>query len=128
MSKKKVRKSVDELIGECFLFLGETQMLGKFLKDAASLFELYHYEDDNDWVHAEVGGDQENVDNIRIVRTVYLMSKIASFHAGKLCSLSCTFPDLWKKIEKAAEDGRDNVPENKESTHEEYQECKRAIS
>lgn len=93
------------------MFLGETKMLGKFLKDAASLFELYHYEDDNDWVHAEVGGDQENVDNIRIVRTVYLMSKIAAFHAGKLCSLSCTFPDLWKKIEKAAEDGRNDGPD-----------------
>lgn len=108
---KKERKTVEELIGECFVYLGEHKLLMNFLRDIAPLFQLYCYEDEDDWVEKEVGGDQENVDNIRIARTIYLMSKIAHFQAGKLCSLNMQYPDLWKKIEKKVEDGRVHGPD-----------------
>lgn len=72
----------------------------QFLKDVIPLVELYDVEEDDDWVEKEVGGDIENVRNIRLIRTVYLMSKIAEFHAGKLCMINIEFKNLWKRIEK----------------------------
>ena len=74
-----------------------------FLRDIIPLFELYDVEDENDWVKNAVGEEDER--NVRLVRTVYLMSKIAEFHAGKLCSLKIHFKDLWQRMEKEGMDG-----------------------
>lgn len=69
-----------------------------FLRDIIPLFELYDVEDEDDWVKEAVG--EENERNVRLIRTVYLVSRIAEFHAGTLCSIKMNFKDLWKKMEK----------------------------
>jgi hypothetical protein len=72
----------------------------QFLQDIVPLVELYNVDEDDDWVEKAVGGDIENVRNVRLIRTVYLISKLAEFHAGKLCMINIEFKNLWKRIEK----------------------------
>lgn len=74
--------------------------LTSFLRDIIPLFELYDVEDEDDWVEKTVGGDAENVRTIRLIRTVYLVSRIAEFHAGKLCTINVNFKNLWQKMQK----------------------------
>lgn len=71
------------------------------MRDIIPLFELYDVEDEDDWVENAVG--KENERNVRLVRTVYLVSRIAEFHAGKLCNLKIKFPNLHNKMEKLNE-------------------------
>ncbi len=80
-----------------------------FLRDIIPLFELYDVEDEDDWVKDKVGGDEENVRNVRLIRTVYLVSKIAASHAGKLCVINANFKDLWKKMEKAGAETKEEL-------------------
>lgn len=83
-----------------FLELWDCEQNIQFLKDIIPLFELYDVDDENDWVEKKVGGDEENVRTIRLIRTVYLISRIAEFHAGRLLRIRSEFKDLWKKMEK----------------------------
>lgn len=83
-----------------FLELWDCEQNIQFLKDIIPLFELYNVDDENDWVEKKVGGDEENVRTIRLIRTVYLISRIAEFHAGRLLRIRSEFKDLWKKMEK----------------------------
>lgn len=69
-----------------------------FLREIIPLFELYDVEDETDWVKDEVG--EENERNVRLIRTVYLMSRIAEFHTDRLCTLKIKFRDLWRRMEK----------------------------
>lgn len=72
----------------------------EFLKDIIPLFDLYDVSDEDDWVKEKIGNDEENLRTVRLIRTVYLVSKIAYFHASKMCSINVEFKDLWKKMEK----------------------------
>jgi hypothetical protein len=81
-----------------FLELLDCQKLTSFLRDIIPLFELYDVEDEDDWVKKAVG--EENERNVRLIRTVYLMSKIAENHAGILASIKINYKDLWKRLEK----------------------------
>lgn len=93
MAKKK---SIEDEINDFLNDWGCKEMIA-FLRDIIPLFELYDVEDENDWVKQKVGEEDER--NVRLIRTVYLVSKIAEFHAGKLCSLKMRYKDLWKKME-----------------------------
>lgn len=89
----------DEIIAFYDLWNGDT--LCDFLRDTIELFSLYDMDDESDWVADEVG--DENVRNVRLVRTVYLMSRIAEKHAGKLARVKSEFKALHKRMEKLAE-------------------------
>jgi len=69
-----------------------------FLRDIIPLFELYDVEDEDDWVADAVGNENER--NVRLIRTVYLISRVAEFHAGTLASIKINFRDLYKRMEK----------------------------
>ena len=94
---KKKKKTLEEEINE-FLGYWDANKMCDFLRDVIPLFELYDLEDEGDWVTDAVGEEDER--NVRLIRTVYLVSRIAEFHAGKLCEIKMTFKDLWKKMEK----------------------------
>lgn len=94
MTKKK---TLEEEINE-FLQTWDCEQLTSFLRDIIPLFELYDVEDEDDWVKDAVGTDNER--NVRLIRTVYLVSRIAEFHAGKLCSIKMNFKNLWQRMEK----------------------------
>lgn len=113
MAKKK---TVEQEIND-FLELWDCKQQIAFLRDIIPLFELYDVEDEDDWVENKVGGDQENVRTVRLIRTVYLVSKMCEFHAGKFCRMNIEFKNLWKKMEKSGLDKGDNHgQENKETT------------
>jgi len=93
----KKKKTIEQEINE-FLESWDCKQQIAFLRDIIPLFELYDVEDENDWVKEAVGESNER--NVRLIRTVYLVSKIAEFHAGKLCSIKMNFKDLFKRLEK----------------------------
>jgi len=72
--------------------------MSAFLRDIIPIFELYDVDGEDDWVADAVG--DENTQNVRLIRTVYLVSRIAEFHAGKLCSISIKFKDIYRRLEK----------------------------
>lgn len=93
----KKKKDLNVELAE-FLAEWDSQHLTSFLREAIQLFELFDIEDDHDWVIDQVG--QENAQNVRIIRTAYLISRIAEFHAGKLCTIKVRFKNLWERLEK----------------------------
>lgn len=72
--------------------------MSAFLRDIIPLFELYDVEQEDDWVADAVG--DEDTRNVRLIRTVYLISRIAEFHAGKLASMKIRFRDIHRRMEK----------------------------
>lgn len=94
----KKKKSVQEEINE-FLQVWDFDQMADFLRNVIPLIELYDVEPNNDWVKDAVQGDEENIETIRIIRTVYLVSKIAKDHAAKLAFINIHFKDLRKKME-----------------------------
>lgn len=91
------KKFIEEEI-ELFLEIWGCKEMVSFLKDIIPLFELYDVDEEEDWVRDKVGED--NLKNVRLIRTVYLMSKIAETHGGKLAILKVNFKDLYKRLEK----------------------------
>ena len=91
------KKSIEEDINS-FLEKWDCEQLTKFLRDITPLFELYDVDQEEDWVKEEVG--EENERNVRLIRTVYLVSRIAEFHSGALASIRVSFPRMWERMEK----------------------------
>ena len=104
---RKKRTIEDEI--NSFLETWDCKQQIAFLRDIIPLFELYDVEDEDDWVKDKVGGDDENVRNVRLIRTVYLVSRICAFHAGKMVAINCAFKDLWKKMEKHGAETKDEL-------------------
>lgn len=94
----KQKKTVEDQINEAMLDWAGKPLI-EFLRDTIALFKLWDIDDENDWVEAEVGGDKDNVRTIRLIRTVYLLSKIAENHCGKFVSLKTKYPKLCEKME-----------------------------
>lgn len=94
MSKNK---SIEQEINE-FLEKWDAHKLTSFLRDIIPLFELYDVADEGDWVAEAVG--EENERNVRLLRTVYLLSRIAEFHAGILATTKLDFKSLYRRMEK----------------------------
>lgn len=91
------KKTLKETINEALEFWDCTQMIA-FLKDIIPLFELYDVEDEDDWVKEAVGESNER--NVRLIRTIYLVSIIAERHAGALAAFKMKFPKIYLKMEK----------------------------
>lgn len=86
-----------------FLTEWDAKTFAAFLKDVLPVVEMYDVDDSGKLtVDHLVEGDQHHRDTVIMVRTVYLMSRIADFHAGKLLSLRVAFKGLWKRLEDAA--------------------------
>lgn len=94
MAKKK---DLETEINE-FINYFNCECLQSFLRDTIPLFELYNVEEDDDWVEKAVGKDNEQ--NVRLIRTVYLMSIIAENQAPILVGLRSKFKNLWKRMEE----------------------------
>lgn len=93
----KKKKTLEDEINDFLEYWNADQMCA-FLRDIIPLFELYDVEDEDDWVADAVG--KENERNVRLIRTVYLVSRIAEFHAGKLAGVKMNFKEIYRKMEK----------------------------
>lgn len=94
MTKKK---TLEQEINE-FLEKWDANQIWGLLRDIIPLFELYDVDEEDDWVRDKVGTD--NLQNVRLIRTVYLLSKIAENHAAPLCNIKVNFRNLYKRMEK----------------------------
>ena len=94
---KRKKKTIEEEINEFLEVFGKND-LSNLLNDILPLIELYNVDDDNDWVKDAVG--KEDCKNVRLIRTVYLVSWFCEMHVTKLCSVRAQFKDLWKRLEK----------------------------
>ena len=94
-----MKKTLEDQINECASYIFDEKVVN-FLYDVIPLFELYDVEDDGDWVVDAVGADNEA--NIRALRTVYLMSKIAERHSGVLAHIRGAYPRLYMRMKDFA--------------------------
>lgn len=92
-----VKRTLEEEINE-FLERWDCTQMTAFLRDIIPLFELYDVENKDDWVLEAVGEEDER--NVRLIRTVYLVSKIAENHSGILAYIRINHKRLWEKLEK----------------------------
>src|SRR5215475_13166437 len=93
----KKKKTLEQEINE-FLEKWDGRKMHDFIRDIMPLFELYDVDEEDDWVRDKVG--EENLRNVRLIRTVYLVSRIAEFHAGTLCSIKMNFKNLYLRMER----------------------------
>ncbi len=93
---KKI-KSIEDEINQ-FIKDWDHRVLTQFFEDIYPLIHLYKVEENNDWVKDAVG--EEETQTIRIIRTVYLLSKIADYHSTRLCKSKVAFKDLWRRMEQ----------------------------
>lgn len=91
------KKTLEFEINEFFELWGEKELIS-FFADVFPLLELYNVDENDDWVRDAVGED--NTQNVRLIRTVYLLSKVADKHAGKLSRTNAYFKNIWQRIEK----------------------------
>ena len=88
-----------------FLMVWGSEELSSFLQDSLPLFELYDVDENSDWVEDVVG--KEDAQNVRLIRTVYLVSRLAEHHAEGLSKLNNEFKDLWKRMEEYGQEDQE---------------------
>ena len=91
-----MKPSIEQEINK-FIETWDCKQQMSFLKEIIPLVELYDVDEEDDWVKDRVGHEDER--NIRLIRTVYLISRIAEFHAGALCYVKTNFRNLYKRLE-----------------------------
>lgn len=96
---KKQKKTIQQEINQ-FMKEWDYKSLTDFFKDVFPIIHLYNVDESNDWVNNIVGDDDTR--NVRIIRTVYLLSVFAEKHAAKLCRTNVQFGKIWKRIEEEA--------------------------
>lgn len=95
MTKPTIQQEISE-----FLKSWDCTKQVAFLRDIMPIFELYDVDQHADWLSNTIA--EEDITAVRLVRTVYLISRIAEFHAGDLCLIKANFRNLYKKLEKVA--------------------------
>lgn len=93
---KNHKKNLDELIDE-FLDVWDRQQMVDFFRDVIPIIELYDVDEENDWLKDAVG--EKDLKNVRLLRTVYLLSKLCDFHVAKMLTITLKFKGLWRKME-----------------------------
>ncbi len=93
MPKKSIEQEIEE-----FVELLDCDHLIQFIADFMPLYELLNVDEAEDWLRDAVG--EADTQNVRLVQIVYLMSKLAENHSGRLCRLNYQFKGLWKRMEK----------------------------
>ena len=91
------KKTLEEEINS-FLEIWNVDQITSFFEDVFPLLELYNVDENDDWVKDIVGED--DLQNVRLIRTVYLISRIAENHSGKLAKTKANFKNIWKRLEE----------------------------
>jgi hypothetical protein len=73
------------------------QLISLF-EDFFEIVKLYNVDETDDWVKDVVAED--DVRNVRLIRTVYLLSKLAHNHSDMLKRVKRVAPGLWQRMEK----------------------------
>jgi len=85
-----------------FLEVWNLEQQEKFLRDVIPIFEMY-YQIDKEGDIFERAETAQDAATVRLLRSVYLISKLAEYHAAKLATVRMQWPRLWKKMENASD-------------------------
>ena len=94
------KKTVEQEINEFFDLLCKND-ISEMLSHMFEVFILYDVDKDDDWVKNSIENKEES-EQIRILRTVHLLSKMSDLYAGKFVLIKTKFPNLWLKMEEQA--------------------------
>ena len=94
MAKKSIEEQLNKFIQEF-----DFHFLSQIFNDLNEIFELYDVTEDNDWVEKQIS-EKDDLKTIRLIRTAYLLSKLAENHAGRLCTIKSQYPKLYQRLEK----------------------------
>ncbi len=95
--ERKKKKSIEDEINEFLEIFGASDLDNMF-EDFCELFKLFDCDDKEDWLALKVGA--ENAREVRLIRTCYLVSKIAEANSSKLFKIKTTFPFFYRKLEE----------------------------
>jgi len=101
------KKKIDEEINEFLQMWGCDEIVG-FTKSIIPLFDLYDLDENDDWKE-KIDGDEENQRNVRLISTVYHMSKISDLFSKKLSKIKKRHENLWQRMEKVQPDKNINI-------------------
>lgn len=101
---KKKKNSIEDEIN-AFINFWDVHSMTNLISDLVPIFELYDVDEEDDWVEQAVG--EENQQNIRLIKTVYLISRLSEHHAEKLAVAKVKFPKLWRRMEKEIVEAQD---------------------
>ena len=93
MAKKSIEQEINGFLQEW-----DYEQISEFFRYIQPLMELYDITEDKDWVAEQVGEDDAT--NVRLIRTVYIMSRMCENFAGRFVTINCKFKDLWLRLEK----------------------------
>lgn len=91
------RKTTLEQDIEAFLNEFHPTQQTELLRDLYDLFEIYDIEQEG---NLDDIVEPEDDRNVRLIRIVYLLSRIADLHANKLLTCKIKFKNLWQRMEK----------------------------
>jgi hypothetical protein len=103
MAKRNISLEIVE-----FFHLWSVKDMTSFLENVLPIFEMFQ-EDEGVIVTPE---DEEHINNVKLVRYVYLLSYLAETYAGKFSRIKSQHKDLWRRLEKMAEEISPEKPAN----------------
>lgn len=92
MSKKTIEQEINE-----FLEWWDYDQISEFFRYIEPLIELYDITEDKDWVADKVG--EEDTRNVRLISTVYIISKMCETFGGRFININTRFKGLHKRLE-----------------------------
>lgn len=104
---KRKKKTIQDEINEFLEIFGSSDLNSMF-EDFCELFKLFDCDDKEDWLALKVGA--ENAREVRLIRTCYLISKIAENSASKLFKLKSKFPFFYRKLEEHVKCQTTDIP------------------
>lgn len=88
---------LDEEI-DMFLMDWDYKQMKEFIELMVPILELYDVAEGEDWIYDAVGEDNER--NVRLIQTVYLISKFAEAFSSRLCTIKMKYHRMWYRMEK----------------------------
>lgn len=95
------KRPIEDEINDMMEEYGARHICG-LIREIYEFYELYDVDENDDWIEKQVGA--ENAREVRIIRTCYLLSRMAELHAGMLIGIRTKYPMLYKRLHKHIEE------------------------
>lgn len=81
--------------------IGEDALVD-IIKDTSELYDLLHLTEDEEkaFAHENFNGDIHEARNVRVIRTVYVLSKMIDKNYKTFKKIYCKYGGLWKEMEQ----------------------------
>lgn len=109
MAKKDLQSQINEV-----LEVWDMPQQERFIRDVVPILDLYY----NIGQDMEMFEKEENVMDaatVRLVRSAYLLSKLSERHSAKIATIKMIAPDLWRRMEKETNNGKETDYETETS-------------